>query len=105
MKIIQCAPLTSHLLFDHSGGWTTHAWWVMWGVIPGLFDLGHTETAAMVLGGCESSGVSRMATQHVPAELEDDSLGTASFRRLGGQLAFDDLLVIAAGRRQLPLLP
>ena len=89
----------------HRTGWSTHAWWTMWGTIAGLFDLGHIEAAAMVLGGCESSGVSRMAFSQVPAQIEDDSLGTASFRRLGAQLAFDDLLAVAAGRRELPLLP
>ena len=89
----------------HRTGWPTHAWWAMWGVIAVLFDLGRTEVAAMVLGGCEASGVSRTAYQHVPADLEIDSSATASYRHLGGLLAFDDLLAIAAGRRPPPPLP
>jgi hypothetical protein len=89
----------------HRTGWTTHAWCAMWGVITGLWALNRAEAAALVLGGCKASGVARLAYQHVPADLEDDASATASFRRLGGHLSFDDLLAIASGRRQLPLLP
>jgi predicted ATPase/class 3 adenylate cyclase len=89
----------------HRTGWPTHAWWAMWGVIAVLFDLGRTEAAAMVLGGCEVSGVSRLAYQQVPADLEIDSSAAASYRRLGRHLPFDDLVAIAAGRRPLPPLP
>jgi predicted ATPase/DNA-binding CsgD family transcriptional regulator len=88
----------------HRTGWTTNAWFAMWGVIPGLFDLGHTEAAAMVLGGCESSGVSRAADHHVPSDLENESSATAPYRHFGRQLRFDDLVAIADGRRPLPLL-
>jgi hypothetical protein len=89
----------------HRTGWSTLAWFAMWDVIAGLFDLGRTKAAAMMLGGCESSGVSRMAGQRAPAELDEDSSTAAPYRHLGSQLRFDDLLAIAAGRRQLPLLP
>jgi hypothetical protein len=98
------------MLFDaveelHRTGWHVHAWSAMWSVIAVLFDLGHPETAAMVLGACESSGVTRVAGQDVPADLEDDAPKTAPFRHLGQHLPFDDLLAIAAGRQPLPLLP
>jgi hypothetical protein len=89
----------------HRTGWTVHAWAAMWSVIAGLFDLGRPEAAAMVLGGCESSGVIRLDDQDVPADLEDESAKTAAFRHLGRHLFFDDLVAIATGRRPLPLLP
>jgi hypothetical protein len=38
----------------------------MWSVIAPLFFLGRTETAAMLLGGCESSGVSRSRPSACP---------------------------------------
>jgi predicted ATPase/DNA-binding SARP family transcriptional activator len=98
------------MLFDaaedlHRTGWPTHAWGAMWSVIAPLFYLGRAEAAAMVLGGCESSGVGRMAPQNVPEDLEDDSSPAASYRHLGAHLPFDDLLAIATGRQALPLLP
>lgn len=89
----------------HRTGWTAHAWCAMWGVIAGLSALNRAEAAALVLGGCEASGVARLAYQPVPPDLEDEASGTAAFRRLGRQIPFDDLLAIASGRRQLPLLP
>jgi hypothetical protein len=89
----------------HRTGWPTHAWCAMWGVIDGLFDLGHTEASAMVVGACQSSGVSPLGYQRVPPELESDSPRTASFRHLGAELPFDDLVAVVAGRRPLPLLP
>jgi predicted ATPase/class 3 adenylate cyclase len=89
----------------HRTGWPTHAWCAMWGVIAGLSRLGRLEAASLVLGACEASGVARLAYQHVPSELEDDAAPTAAFRRLGRYLPFDDLLLIATGRRPLPPLP
>jgi hypothetical protein len=89
----------------HRTGWPAHAWNAMWGAIGVLFGLGRMEAAAVVLGGCEASGVSSFARQEVPADLEDDSSPTASFRHLGRHLAFDDLVAIAAGRRPLPMVP
>jgi predicted ATPase/DNA-binding SARP family transcriptional activator len=89
----------------HRTGWSAQAWATMWSAVASLFDLGRPDAAAMVLGGCESSGVSRLADQDVPGELDDDSSPTASYRQLGRHLPFDDLLAIAAGRRPLPLLP
>jgi hypothetical protein len=89
----------------HHTGWPTHAWASMWSVIAPLFFLGRAETAAMLLGGCESSGVSRSTAQRVPADLEDASSPVAPYRHLGAHLPFDDLLAIAAGRQALPLLP
>jgi hypothetical protein len=89
----------------HRTGWTTHAWCAMWGVVAGLSAFGRAEAAALVLGGCEASGVARLAYQQVPAELDDESSETAPFRRLGARLPFDDLLAIATGRRPPPLLP
>ena len=88
----------------HRTGWTIHAWCAMWGVIAGLSDAGRPEVAALLLGGCEASGVARLAYQQVPAELEDAASTMAPFRHLGGLLPFDDLLAIAAGRRSPPLL-
>ncbi len=86
-------------------GWATHAWSAMWGVIAGLFGLDRRDVAALVLGGCEASGVARLAYQQVPAELEEAGSATEPFRRLGRHLPLEDVLAIAAGRRALPPLP
>jgi predicted ATPase len=89
----------------HRTGWPNQAWAAMWGVIGPLFHLGRSEVAAMVLGGCESSGLGWLADQHLPADLDDDSQKTAAFQHLGRNLPFDDIVAIATGRRPLPLLP
>jgi predicted ATPase len=86
-------------------GWTTHAWCAMWGVIAGLFTSGRPAEAALVLGSCEASGVAQLAYQHVPDALIADMPELARYRRLGRQLHFDDVLAIATGQRQPPLLP
>jgi predicted ATPase/DNA-binding SARP family transcriptional activator len=115
--IVAMVPLTAEpdeaalaMLFDaaedlHRTGWPTHPWSSMWSAVAALFYLGRPEAAAVVLGGCEASGLARNVAQHIPADLEIDSSPTASYRHLGRYLPFDDLLAIAAGRRALPLLP
>jgi hypothetical protein len=89
----------------HRTGWGTHAWCALWGVVAGVFDLGRREVAAIVLGGCEASGVVRLSYQHVPAELEADGTTLARWRSLGAHLTLDDVLAIATGRREPPLAP
>ena len=86
----------------HRTGWTTHAWCALWGVIEPLFGLGHRDTAALLLGGCESSGVARLAYQHIPDQLESvvdlpEGQHLATLRTLGSHLSLSDLLAIASG--------
>jgi len=90
-------------------GWTVHAWVLAWGATVQLFELGRRDEAALLLGACEASGVTKIATQVLPSELEAVASGHGDPRlttraAVGAQMPLPELIRIAAGQQPLPPL-
>ena len=82
-------------------GWPLHAWSMAWSMLDPLWELGHWETAALLFGGCEASGVRRLGSQSLPPELEILSLGGGQselqeVRHIGSHTPLTDLVRVAA---------
>jgi predicted ATPase/class 3 adenylate cyclase len=91
----------------HRTGWATHAWWALWSAPARLHRLGRREEGALVLGGCEASGIARLSFQVLPGELEllvasDSPDDLQVLRSLGAGLTLPDLLRIIRGQQPIP---
>ena len=88
-------------------GWHFYAWSTAWSCIEPLYRLGRIDEAAVLLGGCETSGVGRLPQQLLPDELDALSSDNGDprlrqLRSVGRQLPLADLLRTAAGLNDLP---
>jgi hypothetical protein len=81
----------------HEAGWAPHAWTALRSGIPILFNLGRRDEAALLLGGCDASGVVLFAYEEIPEELDTLSSETGDVelrnqRHIGAQLSLSQLL-------------
>jgi hypothetical protein len=87
----------------HEAGWAPHAWTALRSAIPILFHLGRREEAALLLGGCDASGVVLFAFEEIPEELdmlsgETGDVELRNQRRVGAKLSLPQLLdLVRAG--------
>ena len=91
----------------HRTGWTVHAWALAWSAVAMLVQLGRDDVAAVFVGACEASGVTRSPQQVLPPPVDAliEGNGERHLRQMyaaGANLKLPDLIRVATGEQDLP---